>query len=353
MNSKSLSLRFSERFLSFVNSYSEGRPTTSFIRNLTESMVDTEIIHRRKLSDALNETTSSQLRILADIKKSETADVSDLAFVLIHCYRAYICFNTTSLKKKEYLVSLISIVREVSKHLKASSSCDVNQVYRDMGFTASKGIDEQFDALIYSPGNQIPHNMRFVCAVTDQMHHLTGMNIVSNELLNRLKSLIPVAVLGLLSEASINDRVTAIQSRLFAPEPSLLFAMHSHFEKSEVSVSLQGNRIFQLKIGNTGLLVINLKSEIVGFEMSFSPVASLEFIDLALHRDLFVQKQTQFIGREISVIYKEVVEITVNNVTIFLPEKEANQIFDLIADQTNYEFFNAYIDYSRCTLGDI
>lgn len=353
MNSKSLSLRFSERFLSFVHSFSEGRPTTSFVRNLTESMIDTEIIHRRKLSDALNETTCSQLRILADIKESEVADISDLAFVLIHCYRAYISFNQISLKKKEYLVSIITIIREVSKHLKTSSLCDVNQVYLDMGFNASKGIDEQFDALIYSSGSQLPDNMRFVCAVTDQMHHLIGMNIVSYELLNKLKSLIPVAVLGILSEACVNDRVTAIQSRLFAPEPSLMLTMHSHLNMSDVSVSLQGNRTFHLKIGNTGLLAVNLKSEIVGFEMTFSPIASLEFIDLALHRDLFIQKQTQFIGREVSVIYRDVVEIKVNNVKIFLPKDDANQIFDLIAEQTNFDFFNAYIDYSRCTLGDI
>ncbi len=339
--------------MSYIKSFSTGRPTTSLIRDLTESMNDVQVIHRRKLSEAMLESTASKLFILKKLISADEFDSSDIAFVLINCYSAYTAHTGIS-RNTRYQVSIIEAVRELTPHLKSADGGDVNQIYKSLGFTANKGIDEQFYALIYSPSiSKEEQSMRVIPAVTDQLHCLTGFNFDEPAMLDRLKSLIPVAVLGVLSEANFSDRIAAIQSGVFTPRPNEILDMHAHLKEERSQVVVSNNRLFKLKIGSSGMLTMSLHSSVVGLEITFSPVSTLELITFALNRANQVSVNSGFVGRELTVVPGDDYRFRIGEVNICLPVEEAMKLFRMIDEQTSFEHFTTYIEYSRHTLGDI
>lgn len=348
-----MSLRFSERFLRFISSFNENRPTTSLLRDLTESISEVDIVLRSKISESLALSPATQLRLLRDIQKKHTVDMSDVCFTLIHCYRAYQAYTGITLKNPEYKVSIVHITKTLCSVIHKDPSLDVNSVYRALGFTSDKGINEQFDALTFGAQSAEPLNgMYHLGPLTDMLHRLNG-NIVSNELSDRLKSLIPVANLGVLQESLPSERITALESRMFAPSANVIFDMHNHVNSNGIVFSMQSNRIFSIGIGSTGMLLARLKSTSSEFEMTFTPLATLELIQVALNWDTLSKGNNGYVGRDLSILNGDSLTLMIRDIKIFIARDEACDLFTVIKMQSDNNFFNEYVTYTRCTLGDI
>lgn len=357
-SSKTTSVRFSLSFLEFVKSFSAKKSSTTLIRNLVESISCNELALRADLSNALQESTQAKLTNLENLAKKDpgSIDLNDVAFVLICCHRAYLRTKDITLIKSTYIKSIVSIVRELIPMFKANGNIDVNQIYIDLGFEQGKGIEEQFDAL-----EMLPHystelgKMLFLCHVTDHIHLISSTNSVSKELTDRLKSIIPVAVLGILSDANISDRLSALGSKLFAPNARVTLDMHEYINNPDNSLYvLPDGRELKFTVGHTGMIQAVLRSSDSRFEMTFTPISTIELIDFAIANENGKSCLNTIQGRDLSLSTQaDSLTMKVCNVSIFISLENASQMFAFIRNLSNNDIFYEYITYSKHTLGDL
>ncbi|MEZ8733913.1 hypothetical protein [Vibrio sp. 10N.239.312.D08] len=356
--SKTTSVRFSLPFLEFIKSFSAKKSSTTLIRNLVESISSNELALRTDLSNALQESTQAKLNRLEILSRKElgSIDLNDVAFVLICCHRAYLRAKGVTLIKSTYIKSIVSIVRELIPMFKVNGNIDVNQIYIDLGFEQGKGIDEQFDALQMLPYYSTElGEMQFLCHVTDHIHLISSTNNVSKELTDRLKSVIPVAVLGIISDANISDRLSAVGSKLFAPNARVTLDMHEYINNPDNSLYvLPDGRELKFTIGHTGMIQAVLRSSDSRFEMTFTTISTIELIDFAIANDNAKSGLNTMRGRDLSLSAQaDTLTMKVCNVSILIPLEIALHMFAFIKNLSNHVNFYEYITYSKRTLGDL